>query len=370
MKAAAAFVLAITATVFGQPGTPPPIDPARVEQLANPSVLAGLMERSAPEDPEDLVRWFQAWNNLDIHQPFGGDDTPKNEPTEGHRIAGCVQVPLEPPLDTESLRAENPWPRDLIDDRFYVPFEFDSNVTQTNRNRAAAAMAEIEGFSRVRFIGRSDFDGAWIRFVNSDSNNAPIGHDNFNRRPGIVNIQNWDFNYVIVHELFHVLGVFHEQSRPDRNAFVTVNLSNVQAGRENNFQIQNNSRRFGYYDFLSIMHYPTNAFAIDPDVPTITVNPPWDTRFSTLIGNTTFITELDKTTIACFYKPGWVMFAGPPNGPNTGDFDSPFADPRDAINAAPVGGKIVFKGTNYGAFGVFNKPQLWTAPDGPALIRP
>ncbi len=374
MKIAASFavsaLLGVSAASLGQPGTPPPIDPARVEQLANPSVLASLTERSAPEDPDDLARWLEAWNNLDIHQPPSGDETPKNEPTEGHRITGCTQIPLEPPLDPRSLRSENPWPRDLVDDRYYIPFEFDSNVSQANRNFAATAMAEIEGFSRVRFSGRSDFDTAWIRFVNSNANNAPVGHDNFNRRPGIVNIMNWNVNYIIVHELFHILGVYHEQSRPDRDAFVTVNLSNVQVGFENNFRIENGSRTFGYYDFLSIMHYPAGAFAIDGDIPTITVNAPWDLRFGTQIGNTAFITELDKTTIACYYKPGWVMFAGPPNGPNNGEFDRPFADPRDAINAAPSGGKIVFKGANYGAFGVFNKPQLWTAPDGPALIRP
>ena len=34
-----------------------------------------------------------------------------------------------------------------------------------------------------------------------------------------------------MHEMFHALGRFHEQSRPDRDQFVRINLQNIQSGK-------------------------------------------------------------------------------------------------------------------------------------------
>ena len=35
----------------------------------------------------------------------------------------------------------------------------------------------------------------------------------------------------VQHEMLHALGFFHEQSRTDRNDFVTINLDNVEEGK-------------------------------------------------------------------------------------------------------------------------------------------
>lgn len=67
---------------------------------------------------------------------------------------------------------------------------------------------------------------------------------------------------VIMHEVMHALGVYHEQSRCDRDDFVTINWGNIEDGREHNFNRRcRNATDYGAYDFESVMHYPPDAFS-------------------------------------------------------------------------------------------------------------
>lgn len=65
-----------------------------------------------------------------------------------------------------------------------------------------------------------------------------------------------------IHELMHALGIFHEQSRADRDDFVTVHWQNIEDGYENNFEKQSlkNTTYTFEYDYESIMHYGRNYF--------------------------------------------------------------------------------------------------------------
>ncbi|MGA1826827.1 M12 family metallopeptidase [Microbacterium sp.] len=66
----------------------------------------------------------------------------------------------------------------------------------------------------------------------------------------------------ITHELGHVLGLFHEQQRPDRDSYLTYHPERVVPGKEHNFDIPGEAQPLGAYDYASIMHYGADAFSM------------------------------------------------------------------------------------------------------------
>lgn len=74
----------------------------------------------------------------------------------------------------------------------------------------------------------------------------------------------------LAHELCHALGLWHEQCRPDRDSYITINQRNILPGYANQFAVQTSgAASVGPYDVNSIMHYPGNAYA-RPGTMTIT----------------------------------------------------------------------------------------------------
>lgn len=68
----------------------------------------------------------------------------------------------------------------------------------------------------------------------------------------------------IVHELGHVLGLWHEHIRPDRDDFIEVIWDNIYPEKRQLFNVQSPVETQSFkqmYDYYSIMHYPLDAFS-------------------------------------------------------------------------------------------------------------
>ena len=66
----------------------------------------------------------------------------------------------------------------------------------------------------------------------------------------------------LLHEMGHVLGLYHEMTRPDRDSYISVNFNNVIKGSEDNFTQQgDNYQDLTLFDYGSVMMYIPFAFS-------------------------------------------------------------------------------------------------------------
>ena len=151
-----------------------------------------------------------------------------------------------------------------------VPYAFNANVNQLNRERAIEAMGVWAAVSALTFVERTNQANYIVFNSHPSSNNSFVGMIG---GPQTINVVSWHSRYTIVHEVGHAVGLLHEQSRPDRDTFVQINSANITAGFAHNFNIAPTSTTFGAYDFDSCMHYGQNFFS-NNGMPTITVLPP------------------------------------------------------------------------------------------------
>lgn len=158
--------------------------------------------------------------------------------------------------------SQHRWPQGRI------PFRIASNLT--NQQRVTDAIAHWEQKTQIRFHQRTtEID--FVEFRVGSNCSSAVG-----RQGGIqfVNVGPQCRTGNIIHEIGHTVGLWHEQSREDRDQFITIDLTNVIPGTIHNFdQHITDGDDIGAYDFGSIMHYSAFAFALDETRPTIiTVN--------------------------------------------------------------------------------------------------
>ncbi|XP_069816167.1 meprin A subunit beta-like isoform X2 [Dendropsophus ebraccatus] len=106
---------------------------------------------------------------------------------------------------------------------------------------------------------------------------------------------------IIQHEFLHALGFYHEQSRSDRDDYVTIIRENIQPGKENNFNSYSDivaSSLNVPYDYTSVMHYRSTDFQIGKE-PTMV---PKNLQFLNLIGHQMDFSDSDVLKLNRLYN--------------------------------------------------------------------
>ncbi|WXH29001.1 hypothetical protein WA016_02948 [Myxococcus stipitatus] len=242
-------VLAWGASGCGSEGAP-----ARVTQeLAHPGRVGELRRGSfrVAGGIQEL-----AYEHLDGERVFQGDILLPPEVPAGEVSALSVEAHA-----AGATRALSRWPGGV------VPYTLDPALT--NPGRVTEALNQWASVTPIRFVPRTT-QTDYVTFrpgTGCSSHVGRMGGQQFvTLAPGCTTGST-------LHEVGHVLGLWHEQARTDRDRNVLVHWENILPAYTQAFetfaQRGETGRNLGPYGLDSLMHYASDAFSAN-DLPTLT----------------------------------------------------------------------------------------------------
>ncbi|CAL4058827.1 unnamed protein product, partial [Meganyctiphanes norvegica] len=184
------------------------------------------------------------------------------------------------------------WPNGII------PYTIDSVFTERERQVIARAMEEFHDRTCIRFVGRTS-QTDYIHIISSTGCRSNVGHL-VGHGQHTLSLKQDDFCVsfgVLIHELMHASGFWHEQTRIDRDNYITIHWENVEDKYIGLLGKDPNVHGIGLpYDYQSVMHYHGYAYSKNGQ-PTMTAK-----KEGVALGQYNGFSELDVKGINLRYQ--------------------------------------------------------------------
>ncbi|KAK6730506.1 hypothetical protein RB195_007143 [Necator americanus] len=230
---------------------------------------------------------------VNIHTQKGGDIAQLRNVDDEMRNA----LPPESPFKWDNLQDS--------DGKFVVPYVISGSYDAKEKKVIFDAMKKIDENTCIRFKPRKSSEEDYVDI----QNNLAEGCYTTVGRNGGRSILNLEASRIqscmqldsVIHELLHVLGLWHEHMRADRDEYIKVHQENIQLGFKNQFakMMAPDAATYGVpYDYLSIMHYPKDANAVPGTITIETLDP----KYQDAIGKQKEPSKNNYKKICLIYK--------------------------------------------------------------------
>ena len=178
---------------------------------------------------------------------------------EGDMImTGYEEMEMQQGIQTTSV--SNIWPKNKATGLVTLPYV---NTIRDSyfEGKLKEAFADYAKYTCIRFKRTSSTTrDAHISFYKGGGCSSAVGWRS-GRKNSISLARGCWRKGTILHEIAHSLGIYHTQSRKDRDSHVEIIWANIPKDKQHNFRSYNHLNNHGTsYDYNSMMHYGGTAF--------------------------------------------------------------------------------------------------------------
>ncbi|XP_066929153.1 zinc metalloproteinase nas-13-like [Clytia hemisphaerica] len=161
----------------------------------------------------------------------------------------------------------NLWNPTQPGERLVIPYSFRSDYPNRLRPYVEKAIKSMNQHLRCGYDVWVPYSNQAhrVEFIKDGGCYSLLGKDTSEGNKQPISIDDGcEAKHIVLHEMMHAMGFYHEQNRFDRDQFIKINWNNIQDGMASQFDKASNNNIFQTsvpYDYMSVMQYSLSSFS-------------------------------------------------------------------------------------------------------------